>query len=129
MDAITNCEDNTRANYATDYLPAYTELRFELINTYRLAERRRVEMNKRGGRKDTTTSPSWMGTLNLAQGIKSAIDDVGQKGTVPEILPAKGEKERFIMTLRNGSESRARTLKGAADVAAMERAKAKAKES
>ncbi len=34
LDAITNCEDNTRANYATDYLPNYTELRFELINAY-----------------------------------------------------------------------------------------------
>jgi hypothetical protein len=42
LDAITNCEDNTRANYATDYLPNYAELRFELINALQLAERRRV---------------------------------------------------------------------------------------
>jgi hypothetical protein len=69
-----------------------------------------------------------MGILNLAQEIKAAID-VGQKGTAPEILPAKGEKERSIRTLRNGSESRAGTLKEAEEVAAMERAKAKAKES
>ncbi len=51
LDAITNCEDNTRANYAIDYLPNYTELRFELINTYQLAERRRVEMNQKDGKK------------------------------------------------------------------------------
>jgi hypothetical protein len=51
LDAITNCENNTRANYATDYLPDYSELCFELINTYQLAERRRVEMNKKGGKK------------------------------------------------------------------------------
>ena len=46
LEAITNCEDNTRANYAVDYLPDYGELRFELIRTYQLAERRRDEKNK-----------------------------------------------------------------------------------
>ncbi len=71
LDAITNCEDNTRANYATDYLPDYSELRFELINTYQLAERRRMEMNKKGGKKDTRASPLWTGTLNLAQETKA----------------------------------------------------------
>jgi hypothetical protein len=43
LDAINNCEDNTRANYATDYLPSYAELRFELINAWQLAERRRMK--------------------------------------------------------------------------------------
>ena len=33
LESITNCEDNTRANYAIDYLPDHTELRFELIRT------------------------------------------------------------------------------------------------
>ncbi len=57
LDSITNCEDNTRANYATDYLPNYSELRIELINTYQLAERRRIEMNKRGGKKGYPNFP------------------------------------------------------------------------
>ncbi len=57
LDFITNCEDNTRANYATDYLPNYAELRFELINTYQLAERRRIEMNKKGGKKGHPSFP------------------------------------------------------------------------
>ncbi len=43
LESITNCEDNTRANYAVDYLPDYAELRFELIRSWRLAERRRDE--------------------------------------------------------------------------------------
>ena len=55
--SITNCEDNTRANYAADYLPDYTELRFELIRTYQLAERRRDEMNKKGGKKGHPSFP------------------------------------------------------------------------
>ena len=54
---ITNCEDNTRANYAVDYLPDYTELRFELIRTYQLADRRREEMNKKGGKKGHPSFP------------------------------------------------------------------------
>ena len=57
LETITNCEDNTRANYAIDYLPDYAELRFELIRTYRLAERRREEMNKRGGKKGHPSFP------------------------------------------------------------------------
>ena len=63
---ITNCEDNTRANYAVDYLLDYAELRFELIRTYQLADRRRDEMNKRGGKKGRPelshhgwTQPTW----------------------------------------------------------------------
>ena len=55
LETITNCEDNTRANYAIDYLPDYAELRFELIRTWQLAERRRGEMNKRGGKRCTTS--------------------------------------------------------------------------
>jgi hypothetical protein len=51
LDAITNCEDNTLVNYVTDYLPNYAELKFELINAWQLAKRRRVEMNKKGGKK------------------------------------------------------------------------------
>jgi hypothetical protein len=51
LEAITNCEGNTRSNYATDYLPDYAELREEIINTYQLAERRRGEMNKKSGKK------------------------------------------------------------------------------
>ncbi len=65
LDTITNCEDNTRANYAIDYLPDYAELRFELIRTYQLAERRREEMNKKGERKGTLAFLSWMGMPNL----------------------------------------------------------------
>jgi hypothetical protein len=57
LEAITNCEDNTRANYAIDYLPDYAELRFELVRTYQLAERRREEMNKRGGKKGHPSFP------------------------------------------------------------------------
>ena len=57
LEAITNCEDNSRANYAIDYLPDYIELRFELIRTYQLAERRREEMNKKGGKKGHPSFP------------------------------------------------------------------------
>ncbi len=57
MDTITNCEDNTRTNYATDYLPNYAELRIEFINTYQLTERRRTEMNKKGGKKGHPSFP------------------------------------------------------------------------
>jgi hypothetical protein len=57
LTTITNCEDNTRANYAIDYLPDYAELRFELIRTYQLAERRRGEMNKRGGKRGHPSFP------------------------------------------------------------------------
>jgi hypothetical protein len=53
LETITNCEDNTRAHYAVDYLPDYAELRFELIRTYQLAERRREEMNKKGGKNSS----------------------------------------------------------------------------
>ncbi len=31
---ITNLEDNSRLNYSADWLPAYPELRVELINAY-----------------------------------------------------------------------------------------------
>jgi hypothetical protein len=54
---ITNCEDNTRANYAADYLPDYTDLRFELIRTYQLADRRKEEMNKKGGKRGHPSFP------------------------------------------------------------------------
>ena len=57
LEAITNCEDNTRANYAVDYLPDYAELRFEIIRAYQLAERRREEMNKKGGKKGYPSMP------------------------------------------------------------------------
>jgi hypothetical protein len=57
LEAITNCEDNTRSNYAADYLPDYVELREELINTYQLAERRRGEMNKKSGKKGHPSFP------------------------------------------------------------------------
>jgi hypothetical protein len=57
LESITNCEDNTRANYAGDYLPEYAELRFELIRTYQLAERRRGEMNKKSGKKGHPSFP------------------------------------------------------------------------
>jgi hypothetical protein len=57
LEAITNCEDNTRSNYASDYLPDYAELREELINTYQLAERRRGEMNKKSGKKGHPSFP------------------------------------------------------------------------
>ena len=65
-----------------------------------------------------------MGTLNLAPEIKAAID-AGQKDTAQEILPAKGVKGKSIRTLRNGSESRAGTLKRGEKGAAVEKAKAK----
>jgi hypothetical protein len=65
-----------------------------------------------------------MGTLNLAQEIKAAIDE-GRRGTAQEILPAKGVKGKSIRTLRNGFESRAGTLKKGEKGAAVENAKAK----
>ena len=71
LDAITNCEDNTRANYATDYLPDYSELRFELINTYQLAERRRMEMNKKGGKKGHPSFPIMDGHAQPGPGNQS----------------------------------------------------------
>jgi hypothetical protein len=122
LDAITNCEDNTRANYATDYLPNYTELRFELINAYLLAERRRDEMHKRLGRKDTQASPSWTAMPSPAPEINPATD-AAPKGTALEIRPAEGRMEKFIKTLRNGTESRTKAARDAA------RARAKARES
>ena len=71
LDAITNCEDNTRANYATDYLPNYAELRFELINAWQLAERRRVEMNKKGGKKGHPSFPIMDGHTQPGPGNQS----------------------------------------------------------
>ncbi len=71
LDAITNCEDNTRANYATDYLPNYSKLRVELINTYQLAERRRGEMNKRGGKKGYPSFPIMDGHTQPGPGQQS----------------------------------------------------------
>jgi hypothetical protein len=71
LDAITNCEDNTRANYATDYLSNYFDLRVELINTYPLAERRRSEMNKRGGKKGHPSFPIMDGHTQPGSGHKS----------------------------------------------------------
>jgi hypothetical protein len=43
---ITNKEDNTRINYDDEWLPPYDELRFELINSFKLQERRRKELGK-----------------------------------------------------------------------------------
>ncbi len=79
LDAITNCEDNTRANYATDYLPNYSELRVELINTYQLAERRRSEMNKRGGKKGHPSFPIMDGHTQPGPGQQSCYH-CGVKG-------------------------------------------------
>ena len=71
LEAITNCEDNTRANYAIDYLPDYAELRFELIRTYQLAERRRSEMNKTGGKKGHPSFPIMDGHTQPGPGMQS----------------------------------------------------------
>ena len=71
LEAITNCEDNTRANYAIDYLPDYAELRFELIRTYQLAERRRNEMNKTGGKKGHPSFPIMDGHTQPGPGMQS----------------------------------------------------------
>jgi hypothetical protein len=79
LDAITNCEDNTRANYATDYLPNYTELRFELINAYLLAERRRDEMNKKSGKKGHPSFPIMDGHAQPGPGNQSCYR-CGTKG-------------------------------------------------
>jgi hypothetical protein len=81
LDAITNCEDNiTRANYATDYLPNYAELRFELINAWQLAERRRVlEMNKKGGKKGHPSFPIVDGHTQPGPGNQSCYR-CGTKG-------------------------------------------------
>ncbi len=43
---ITNREENERVNYEDAWLPPYDELRVELINTWRLRERRRKEEGK-----------------------------------------------------------------------------------
>jgi hypothetical protein len=71
LEAITNCEDNTRANYATDYLPDYAELRIELINTCQLAERRQDEMNKKGGKKGHPSFPIMDGQTQPGAGQMS----------------------------------------------------------
>ena len=71
LETITNCEDNTRANYALDYLPDYAELRFELIRTYQLAERRRGEMNKKGGKKGHPSFPIMDGHTQPGPGVIS----------------------------------------------------------
>ena len=49
--AITNLEDNSRLNYSADWLPAYPELRAELINAYQLAKRRRDESGRNEKKK------------------------------------------------------------------------------
>ena len=87
LELITNCEDNTRANYAVDYLPDYGELRFELIRTYQLAERRREEINKKGGKKGHLSFPIMDGHTQLRNGTGSKTDQrvkVG-KATVPQL--------------------------------------------
>ncbi len=71
LDSITNCKDNTRANYATDYLPNYAELRVELTNAYQLAERRRGEMNKKSGKKGHPSFPIMDGHAQTGVGQMS----------------------------------------------------------
>jgi hypothetical protein len=61
LDAITNYEDNTRANYAMDCLPNYAELCIELINTYQLAEKRWIEMGPWGGLRNQKVSGEFRG--------------------------------------------------------------------
>jgi hypothetical protein len=46
LDQITNQEDHSRKNYSEDWLPPYSELRTELINTWHLLEQRRKEAGK-----------------------------------------------------------------------------------
>jgi hypothetical protein len=67
-----------------------------------------------------------MGTPSLDLECK-AVTVAESKGTALEILPAKERMEKFIKMLRNGSESKAGTLREAGKGAA--RAGAKAKES
>ncbi len=53
MEKITNFEDNTRRNYETEWLPLYSELRFELIAEFNLMKRRLDEeklANRKSGR-------------------------------------------------------------------------------
>jgi hypothetical protein len=47
LESIINLEDNVRKNYSIDWLPDYMELRTELINTWKLAERRRKDEGRR----------------------------------------------------------------------------------
>jgi hypothetical protein len=59
--AITNLEDNSRLNYSADWLPAYPELRAELINAYQLAKRRRDESGRsEKGRASDYAHPRWV---------------------------------------------------------------------
>ncbi len=51
IDQIMNLEDNNRLNYSTDWLPAYPEVRAEIINAYQLTKRRRDEMGSKGEKK------------------------------------------------------------------------------
>jgi hypothetical protein len=46
LDSITNLEDNVIKNYSVEWLPEYTELREELLNSYHLQERRRKQSGK-----------------------------------------------------------------------------------
>jgi hypothetical protein len=121
LETITNCEDNTRATYAIDYLPDYAELRFELIRTYQLAERRREEMNKKGGKKGHPSFPIMDGHAQPGAAMMSCYR-CGIKGIALGIHPARAKKGRFIKMPRNGSGSKTEhEPKG-------EKAKAKGKE-
>jgi hypothetical protein len=51
LGAITNLEDNTRINYASDWMPDYQELRTELLNSYHLQSRRRKEQGRTPGKR------------------------------------------------------------------------------
>jgi hypothetical protein len=46
LNTISNIEDNVRKNYSVDWLPEYSELRVELLNSFYLQERRRKQSGK-----------------------------------------------------------------------------------
>jgi hypothetical protein len=93
LETITSCEDNTRANYAIEYLPDYAELRFELVRTYQLAERRREEMNKRSGKKGPPSFPIMDGHTQPGAAMMSCYrcDGKGHRAGDPSCKSKEGK--------------------------------------
>ncbi len=78
LDAITNCEDNTRANYATDYLPNYAVSSSSTPGSSQKGAGY-VEINKKGGEKGHPSFPIMDGHTQPGPGNQSCCR-CGTKG-------------------------------------------------
>jgi hypothetical protein len=86
LDSITNLEDNVRKNYSVDWLPEYSELRKELLNSFFLQERRRKQSGKQH-KGVTLFCQSFKATSNRARNKDPAMG-ADNAGTTCEVIPS-----------------------------------------